>query len=172
MKGCPECGEPVTEVRPVRQVVEELPPVRPEVVELTTCRGECEECGSVETTHPLKTTGATGAAGTCLGPRAQAVALMLRERHGLTMRRACSVLKDGFGLELSPGGLAQVIQRCADRLEEEEGRLLEAARSADVQHVDPGVLVGGPSGARGVGEAAREATGGEGVALVAVGVCR
>ena len=136
MDGCPECGEPVTEVRPIRQVVEELPPTRPEVVEVTTYRGECEECGPVETTHPLKTTEATGAAGTCLGPRAQAVALMLRERHGLTMRRACSVLKDGFGLELSPGGLAQMIQRCADRLEEEEKRLLEAARSADVQHVD------------------------------------
>ena len=61
---------------------------------------------------------------------------MLRERHGLTMRRACGVLKDGFGLDLSPGGLAQMIQRCADRLEEEEERLLEAARSAEVQHVD------------------------------------
>ena len=88
MHGCPECGEPVTEVRPIRQVVEELPPTRPEVVEVTTYRGECEDCGPVETTHPLKTTEATGAAGTCLGPRAQAVALMLRERHGLTMRRA------------------------------------------------------------------------------------
>ena len=136
MEGCPECGEPVTEVRPIRQVAQELPPIRPEVVEVTTYRGECEECGLVETTHPLKTTEATGAAGTCLGPRAQAVALMLRERHGLTMRRTCGVLKDGFGLDLSPGGLAQMIQRCADRLEEEEERLLEAARSAEVQHVD------------------------------------
>jgi transposase len=136
MEGCPECGEPVTEVRPIRQVVEELPPIQPEVVELTTYRGECEECGPVETTHPLKTTEATGAAGTHLGPRAQAVALMLRERHGLTMRRTCGVLKDGFGLDLSPGGLAQMIQRCASRLEDEDDRLLEAARSAEVQHVD------------------------------------
>ena len=136
MESCPECGKPVTEVRPIRQVIEELPPIRPGVVEVTTYRGECEECGPVETTHPLKTTEATGAAGTCLGPRAQAVALMLRERHGLTMRRACGVLEDGFGLDLSPGGLAQMIQRCADRLEEEEERLLEAARSAEVQHAD------------------------------------
>jgi len=136
MEGCPECGEPVTEVRPIRQVVEELPPVEPETVEVTTYRGECRECGPVETTHRLKTTEATGAAQVHLGPRAQAVALLLRERHGLTMRRACGVLEDGFGLDLSPGGLAQMIQRCADRLEEEEERLLEAARSAEVQHVD------------------------------------
>jgi len=136
MEGCPECREPVTEVRPIRQVVEELPPTRPEILEVVTYRGECSEHGTVETTHPLKTTEATGAAGTCLGPRAQAVALMLREARGLTMRRACGVLEDGFGLDLSPSGLAQMIQRCADRLEEEEERLLEAARSADVQHVD------------------------------------
>jgi hypothetical protein len=61
---------------------------------------------------------------------------MLREARGLTMRRTCGVLEDGFGLDLSPGGSAQMIQRCADRLEEEEERLLEAARSAEVQHVD------------------------------------
>jgi len=136
MEGCPECGEPVTEVHPIRQVVEELPPIEPETVEVTTYRGECQECGTVETTHRLKTTEATGAAQVHLGPRAQAIALLLRERHGLTMRRACGVLKDGFGLDLSPGGLAQMIQRCASRLEEEDKRLLEGARSSDVQHAD------------------------------------
>lgn len=136
MEGCPECGGPVTEVRPIRHVVEELPPIEPETVEVVTYRGECQGCGSVKTTHRLKTTGATGAASTHLGPRAQALALTLREHHGLTMRRTCGVLKDGFDLDLSPGGLAQMVQRCAARLEAEEERLLEAARSADVQHVD------------------------------------
>jgi hypothetical protein len=136
MEGCPECGDPVTKVRPVRQVVEELPPIEPVAIELTTYRGECQECGTVETTHPLKTTTATGAAGTSLGPRAQATALLLRERHGLTMRRATEVLQDAFGLALSPGGLAQMVQRCASRLEAEEERLLEAARASDVQHAD------------------------------------
>lgn len=136
MEDCPECGEAVTEVRPIRQVVEELPPIEPETVEVVTYRGECRECGTVETTHRLKTTEATGAAHAHLGPRAQAVALLLRQRHGLTMRRACGVLKDGFGLNLSPGGLAQMIQRCASRLEAEDERLLEATRSSEVQHVD------------------------------------
>lgn len=136
MAGCPECGAPVTDVRPIRQVVEEVPPLEPETIEVITYRGECALCGQVETTHPLKTTEATGAASVCLGPRAQAVALLLRERHGLTMRRVCKVLADSFGLDLSAGGLAQLVQRCAGRLEEEEKRLLEAARSAEVQHVD------------------------------------
>jgi hypothetical protein len=136
MAGCPECGDAVTDVRPIRQVVEEILPIRPQVIKVTTYRGDCPECGTIETTHPLKTTSATGAAGTHLGPRAQALALTLRERHGLTMRRVREVLRDGYGLDLSPGGLAQMEQRCAKRLKGEEERLLEAARTADVQHVD------------------------------------
>ena len=116
MEKCPGCGGTVTDVRPIRQVVEEIPPLRPKVIEVITYRGRCDRCGQVGTTHPLKTTEATGAASVCLGPRAQATALLLREGHGLTMRRACGVLRDGFGLDLSPGGLAQMIQRCAGRM--------------------------------------------------------
>jgi hypothetical protein len=52
------------------------------------------------------------------------------------MRRVCSVLRDGFGLSLSPGGLAQMEARCAERLEPEHQRLIEHARTASVQHVD------------------------------------
>lgn len=63
IEGCPECGEAVTDVRPIRQVAQERPPIEPEVVEVVTYRGECRECGTVETSHPLKTTEATGAAG-------------------------------------------------------------------------------------------------------------
>jgi len=136
MSGCPECGGAVTDIRPIRQVVEEIPPIRPQVVEVVTYRGDCPACGPVETRHRLQTSRATGAAAVHLGPRAQALALMLRERHGLTMRRTCEVLEDGFGLRLSPGGLAQMVQRCASRLEPEQERLLEAARSAEVQYVD------------------------------------
>jgi hypothetical protein len=133
---CLECEAPVCNVRPIRQVIEEIPPITPQVVELTTYRGDCDRCGTVETTHPLKTTSATGAAGTGLGPRAQALALTLREHHGLTMRRVCKILQDGFGLRLTAGGLAQLEQRCAERLEAEEKRLIAAARTAEVQHVD------------------------------------
>jgi len=136
MSGCPECGGAVTDIRPIRQVVEEIPPIRPQVVEVVTYRGDCPECGLVETRHGLQTSRATGAAAVHLGPRAQALALMLRERHGLTMRRVCAILEEGFGLDLSPGGLAALVQRCAGRLAAEHRRLVEAARSAEVQYVD------------------------------------
>jgi len=45
MEGCPECREPVTEVRPIRQVVEELPPTRPEILEVVTTGGNARNTG-------------------------------------------------------------------------------------------------------------------------------
>lgn len=87
-------------------------------------------------THWLKTTEATGAAQVHLGLRAQAVAPLLRERYRLTTRRACGGLEDGSGSDLRPGGLVQVIQRCASRLATEEDRRLEAPRSSGVQRAD------------------------------------
>lgn len=136
--GCPHCGgDAFDKVRPIRQVIEELP-LRPvEVTELTTYRGECRRCGTVvESSHRLKTSGATGAASVQLGPRAKAVATSLVYDQGLTLRKACAVLKRCFGLELSPGGLAQIAHRTASALGEQEAELQQTARAAAVQHVD------------------------------------
>jgi len=38
--GCPKCGGPVSECRPVEQFIEEIPPVRPRVVRLVTWESE------------------------------------------------------------------------------------------------------------------------------------
>lgn len=136
LRGCPHCGGCVDQVRPIRQVIEEIPPVTPTVFEVVTYRGRCPHCGPVETRHPLQTSRATGAASVHLGPRAQAVALTLVYRHGLTLRRACATLEDFFGLRLSPGGLTQLAHRRSADLQEHEQVLLQAARAASVQYVD------------------------------------
>lgn len=138
LTACPHCGGSEFEnVRPVKQQIEELPPREVETVKLTTYRGECTCCcRAVETTHPLKTSGAVGAAGTTLGPRAQAVATSLVYDQGLTLRKACEVLEELFGLKLSPGGLSQLAARAGAVLEPKEQALQQQAREADVQHVD------------------------------------
>lgn len=115
--GCPHCQGELTDVQKREQYIEEIPPVRPVCVKVTTWTGVCAQCGDVESRHPLQTSRAVGAAGNHLGPRAQALALLLAHRSGLTMRRTCQALADLCGLSLSPGGLAQLLQRAADRLE-------------------------------------------------------
>ena len=62
LSGCPHCGGPVSECRPVEQFIEEIPPVCPRVVRLVTWEGHCAKCGEVHSTHPLQTSRGRGAA--------------------------------------------------------------------------------------------------------------
>jgi transposase len=117
LTGCPQCGGGLTDVEVCEQFIEEIPAVQPIVTKLTTYVGCCPECGEVRSTHPLQTSTATGAAGTHLGPRAQAVAVSLVHQSGMTFRKACGVLRDLWGLSLTPGGLSQLLQRVSERVQ-------------------------------------------------------
>jgi hypothetical protein len=136
LPACPHCGGTVEEVEPIEQFIEEIPPVRPRVTHLITYRGRCADCGEVHSTHPLKTSEASGAAGVQLGPRAQALAAALNKQHGLTMRTTCRVLDQLAGLRLSPGGLAQLVQRVAHQAEAAYAALILDIRAAAAVFVD------------------------------------
>jgi hypothetical protein len=145
LPACPHCGAAVHEVEPIEQFIEEIPPVRPRVTRLVTYRGQCPHCGEVQSTHPLKTSDATGAAGVQLGPRAQALAVTLNKHHGLTMRTTCRVLDHFAGLHLSPGGLAQIVQRIGHKAEAPYDALVLDIRAAAAVFVDEtSWYVGGP----------------------------
>jgi len=136
LPACPHCGGAVEDLEPIEQFIEEIPPIRPRVTHLVTYRGRCPDCGEVHSTHPLKTSCATGAAATRLGPRAQALAATLNKHHGLTMRTTCRVLDQLAGLHLSPGGLAQLVQRVAHQAEAAYAALIVDIRAAAAVFVD------------------------------------
>jgi hypothetical protein len=136
LDGCPKCGGPVSECRPVEQFIEEIPPVRPRVVRLITWEGHCPNCGEVHSTHPLQTSRARHAAKVQLGPRALAVTTALNKHFGLSMRKTCQVLRKLFGLKFSPGGLSQAVDRVADRLSDKYEALLADIRGAPATFVD------------------------------------
>ena len=142
---CSQCGSAVQAVEPIEQFIEEIPPVRPRVTRLVTYRGQCPCCGEVQSTHPLKTSDATGAAKTQLGPRALALATTLHKHHGLTMRTTCRVLEQVAGLRLSPGGLAQLVQRVGQKAETPYASLIVDVRAAKAVNADEtSWYVGGP----------------------------
>ena len=136
LKRCPICGGQVHAVEPCVQYIEEIPLVRPIVTELTTECGCCPTCGLVRSSHPLQTSTATGAAGNHLGPRALALAALLNKHVKLTMRATCRVLKEGFGLSLTAGGLAQAVQRVSQRLAPTRDELIRQLRESPAVHVD------------------------------------
>lgn len=136
LTGCPHCGGSVTAVEAIEQFIEEIPPVRPHVTRLVTYRGCCATCGEVHSSHPLQTSTATGAAKAQLGPRAHALAAALNKQFGLTMRKTCRVLRLVAGLTLSPGGLAQAVQRTAAKVQPAFDSLVLEVRGAAAVFAD------------------------------------
>ncbi|MCB0288739.1 MAG: IS66 family transposase [Calditrichaeota bacterium] len=142
---CPCCGGELSEVEPIRQVIEEIPPVQLRVVELTTYSGQCRNCGSVRSSHPLQVSLATGAAGTHLGPNALSIMTLLQHRWHLSKRKSCRILKELFGLHITPGGLVSATHRISDKLADIYHNLQNHLRSSDVLHSDEtGWYVGAP----------------------------
>jgi len=142
---CPNCGGAIHGVHPVEQIIEEIPPVKPVVYKIVTYRATCDHCGEVCSRHPLQTSDATGAAGVHLGPRAIALAAALNKHHGLTMRRTCRILRELAGLDLTAGGLSQMIDRLADRVEGDYDGLVNQIRGSPTVNADEtSWWVGGP----------------------------
>lgn len=143
---CPQCGQELGPRRQVVQYIEELPVMRPRVIQLITEEAHCCGCQKVvRSSHPLQVSRAEGAAGVQLGPRALAVAAQLNKQHGLTVRKSCAVLRELFGLRLSPGGLTQSLARVAKKLEPAYENLLARLRAGPCIHSDEtSWWVGGP----------------------------
>ena len=142
---CPKCSGPVEPKQMLTQYIEEIPPVKPRVTRLVTWSGECPDCGPVHSTHPLQTSRAQGAAGVQLGPRAQALGILLNKHYGIPVRPTCEILKQGFGLSLTSGGLSHLEHRAADKLQGQYDQLIEQIRGSDAVYADEtSWYVGGP----------------------------
>lgn len=143
---CPQCRGPVSEKSSLTQYIEEIPVVRPHVTALTTEEGWCEHCQcEVGSTHPLQVSRAGGAAGVQLGPRALALACDLNKAKGLSMRKTVAVLGEHFGLKLTPGGLALLVQRVGRKVQPEYEQMAVQLRQSSVVHADEtSWWVGGP----------------------------
>jgi hypothetical protein len=136
---CPDCCCPLdgVEQRPLTQIIEEIPPLRPVVTRLTTWQTTCPCCGKpVRSSHALQVSTAQGAAGVHLGPRATALATVLKSHFGLPMRKTAGILKQGFGLSLTAGGLSQLLHRVARKAQPQHAELLAQIRASDAVYAD------------------------------------
>jgi transposase len=125
---CPDCGGPLEEcqVAPQYQV---------DIVRRSICRqfnvhiGVCGRCErAVHGRHPLQTSDALGAAGSQLGPDAQAAVVELQKNMGLSHAKAARCLGTFFGISLTPGGATQIILRAAQRCQPVYEMIREAVR--------------------------------------------
>lgn len=70
------------------------------------------------------------------GAQVGAIAVYLVQQQLLPMARACEVMSDVLGVQMSEGTVAQLIDRCAKQVAPVESRLKEALRHAQIVHQD------------------------------------
>jgi transposase len=133
---CPACGGPLTVERTEVQYQEEI--VRRTWVRrfhIPICR--CAQCAQrVQGRHALQTSDALGAAAVQVGPEAVTLGVLMNKSLGLPHGDAAAILKHGFGLTMSRGGICRAIQRVARKAEGTWHALRDAARNSAVAHMD------------------------------------
>ncbi|MFH2006549.1 MAG: IS66 family transposase [bacterium] len=138
LKACPHCG--CTDLRDRQDhenYVLELLRKAFEAIRYVTESGYCPRCRRrVRSRHPEQPSVAGGAAMVCVGPQAVALAVALKVRHGVAMRRVGEFFATGFGIGFTAGGLAQMLQRLARRLEPVYRALISALQVADAVFAD------------------------------------
>src|SRR6266487_3617568 len=114
-----------------RQVVD-LPPARVIVREYQAEHKQCPQCHHItvasfpkEAHAPLQ-----------YGPTIGAIAVYLAQQQLLPLARACEVMSDLLGVQMSEGTVCDLIKRCAGQLAPVEQQITEALKQAEVIHQD------------------------------------
>ena len=141
---CPSCGSSVLLTRVAEQYQVEVPrkPIRRRFdIHVGRCRG----CGRrVQGRHPLQTSDALGACASQLGPDAQAAAVHLNKRAGLSHGKVKDFFRTLFGVSLSRGGSCQAVLRAGRRCQGNYDAIVGHVRGSDrVVPDETGWRVGG-----------------------------
>jgi len=134
---CPSCGGELEEGKVQEQFLIDIPPVEPIVTQFNVHIGHCKDCGKrVQGRHHEQISDALGAAGVQIGPRALGMAGELKHGMGIPYRKVERIFSSGFGLDVSPGGLARGGQRLARQAEPTYEQLILQLRKSEVVNAD------------------------------------
>ena len=86
--------------------------------------------------HPLQTSDAVGAANVHLGPSAVALVARLHKEVGMPLAKMAALLRERFGLSVTPGGLVHVLHRAARVAAPTYAALCEQIRGSPVVSPD------------------------------------
>lgn len=137
LSGCPDCGCALEQLREHEQFEIDLPEVQPQITRYIMLSGKCPQCGKRHRlTHPTQISGATGAAGVVIGPRAKAFACDLKHRLGASYGKVCEVLSDAFNLRVTRSAWCQADQRLKAQAQPIYQDLVKALQTCLVVHSD------------------------------------
>lgn len=114
-KHCPSCGGRVRETHVTRQFQIEIPR-RSVLRRFDLHMGECTCCGRrVQPRHELQTSDALGAAAVQIGPDAQSLIALLKNKLGLSYGDVTTLFHDAFGIDMTRGAAAHIVRRAGAR---------------------------------------------------------
>lgn len=132
---CP-CGGPAVKDQIKPQYQEEI--VRRKIVRQFDVEiGHCACCGKrLQGRHALQTSDALDAAQVQLGPEALTLAVHLTKQLGISYGNAAAVLRMGYGMRVSRGGLCRAVARLGKKAEPTYQALVAAVRQETVVWMD------------------------------------
>ncbi|HET92141.1 MAG TPA: IS66 family transposase [Chloroflexi bacterium] len=134
---CPDWGGKLTHHRVEEQFVIDIPPVEPIVTQFNVHIADCADCGKrVQGRHPEQISDALGAAAVQFGARVLGLAAELKHGMGVPYRKVERIFSVGYGLKVSPGGLARGGQRLARQGAPTYERLIQVLRESTVVNAD------------------------------------
>ncbi len=137
LPGCPECGGRLRQRRRHEQFAIDLPQVQPVITRFVTYSGYCDHCHQrMRSRHPDQISGATGAAGVVVGPRAKALAADLKHRLGVSYGKVSEVLNDSFSLQVSRSGWCRADRKMASTARPVYESLIQRIRQCSQVHAD------------------------------------
>ncbi len=114
---CPRCGGRTQEEHVAQQFQVEIPR-RALLRRFDVHIGVCACCGQpVHPRHPLQTSDALGAAAVQIGPDAQALMALLKNKLGLSYGDIIALFQDAWNIDLTRGAAARIVLRAAHRAE-------------------------------------------------------
>ncbi|MEG5019694.1 MULTISPECIES: IS66 family transposase [unclassified Microcoleus] len=129
LKNCPQCGEKVTgAAQKLQSVYEkiELPPIRPIITRIERYSGRCACCQ----TEYLAPVPAGMEPGSPFGSSIQSLVTYLRYTHAISYERLSSILASVFGLKISEGAIANLLEKVKTSLDDQVTQILHRLRRA------------------------------------------
>lgn len=132
---CRGCGKDLRDEapdpEPLHHQIAEIPEIRPTVTDHARHRVTCSDCDTT-TTAPLPESVPTS----CFGPNLRALIVLLSGRYRISRRETVELCRDLFGVSVSVGCVARILERTSDALEVPYDEIASAVKSSPVAHMD------------------------------------
>ena len=128
---CPECHSHLKRKGTRKRIIEDIPIIKPDITEYRMDRLYCSKCHRIyEPNMPDALPNAT------LSLRAMLTVAYFRIGMRMSIENTASTMLNVFGINISEGGIQNILSQLSDSLGREYSSLLQAIRDASSRHMD------------------------------------